>query len=150
MWAVMMVGMMTPSAAPMILIYARLGRQALVADKPFAATGWFVAGYLLAWVGFALAATVAQWALDSAALLDSRMASASNALGGAVLIAAGMYQWTLLKDVCLAKCQIISVRFAAVQESVGGTNCPCVRGRQNVRLPGEIDRAALAARSANF
>ena len=105
MWAVMMVGMMTPSAAPMILIYARLGRQALVADKPFAATGWFVAGYLLAWVGFALAATVAQWSLDRAALLDSTMTSASAALGGAVLIAAGIYQWTPLKDVCLAKCQ---------------------------------------------
>jgi len=39
MWVVMMVGMMTPSAAPMILIYARLGRQTAVADKPFAATG---------------------------------------------------------------------------------------------------------------
>src|SRR5262249_11686994 len=60
MGAMMMVGMMTPSAAPMILIYARLGRQAPAADKPFAATGWFVAGYLLAWIGFALAATVAQ------------------------------------------------------------------------------------------
>jgi predicted metal-binding membrane protein len=38
-------------------------------------------------------------------LLDSTMTSASKALGGAVLIAAGIYQWTLLKDVCLAKCQ---------------------------------------------
>jgi predicted metal-binding membrane protein len=103
MWVIMMVGMMTPSAAPMILIYARLGRQASVADRPFAATGWFVAGYLLAWVGFALAATVAQWALDRAALLDSTMTSASNVLGGAVLTAAGIYQWTPLKDVCLAK-----------------------------------------------
>jgi predicted metal-binding membrane protein len=105
MWAMMMVGMMTPSAAPMILIYARLGRQAVVADEPFAATGWFVAGYLLAWIGFALAATVAQWALDRAALLDTTMTSTSNVLGGAVLIAAGIYQWTPLKDVCLAKCQ---------------------------------------------
>src|SRR5438128_9617203 len=45
MWAVMMIGMMTPSAAPMILIYARVGRQAVAQVKPFAATGWFVAGY---------------------------------------------------------------------------------------------------------
>jgi predicted metal-binding membrane protein len=89
----------------MILIYARLGRQAAVADKPFAATGWFVAGYLLAWVGFALAATLAQWALDRATLLDSTTTSVSNVLGGGVLIAAGIYQWTPLKDVCLAKCQ---------------------------------------------
>ena len=92
MWVVMMVGMMTPSAAPMILIYARLGRQAAVAHKPFAATGWFVAGYLVAWTGFALVATLAQWALDRAALLDSTMTSASNVLGGGVLIAAGIYQ----------------------------------------------------------
>jgi len=89
----------------MILIYARLGRQASVEDKPFAATGWFAAGYLVAWTGFALVATLAQWALDRAALLDSTMTSASNVLGGGVLIAAGIYQWTPLKDVCLAKCQ---------------------------------------------
>jgi predicted metal-binding membrane protein len=105
MWAVMMVGMMTPSASPMILIYARLGREAAAANTPFAATGWFVAGYLLAWTGFALVATVAQWALDRAALLNSTMASSSHAVGGGVLIAAGVYQWTPLKDACLAKCQ---------------------------------------------
>jgi predicted metal-binding membrane protein len=92
MWAVMMVGMMAPSAAPIILIYARLGRQAKAAGKPFAATGWFADGYFLAWIGFS-------------ALLDSRMATASNLLGGIVLIAAGIYQWTPLKDVCLAQCQ---------------------------------------------
>ena len=105
MWSVMMIGMMTPSAAPMILIYARVGRQAAIADKPFAATGWFASGYLLAWTGFALLATAAQWGLDRAALLDPMMASASNVLGGIVLIAAGAYQWTPLKDLCLAKCQ---------------------------------------------
>jgi predicted metal-binding membrane protein len=105
MWAVMMVGMMTPSAAPMILIYARVGRQASTRGKPFAATGWFAAGYLLTWVGFALVATAAQWALDRAALLDPKMASANQVFGGIVLIAAGIYQWTPLKDICLAQCQ---------------------------------------------
>ena len=50
MWAVMMVGMMTPSATPMILIYARVGRQAAQQGKPFAASSWFAGGYLLAWV----------------------------------------------------------------------------------------------------
>ena len=40
MWTVMMVAMMTPSAAPMILMYARVGRQAATAGVPFAATGW--------------------------------------------------------------------------------------------------------------
>jgi predicted metal-binding membrane protein len=105
MWAVMMVGMMTPSAAPMILIYAQVGRQALARGKPFAPTGWFVAGYLLAWTGFALVATAAQWGLDRVALLDPTMASASRTFGGLVLIAAGAYQWTPLKDKCLAQCQ---------------------------------------------
>src|SRR6476646_6987355 len=53
MWTVMMVGMMAPSAAPMILMYARLGRQGKSAGKPLAATGWFATGYVLAWICFA-------------------------------------------------------------------------------------------------
>jgi predicted metal-binding membrane protein len=105
MWAVMMVGMMTPSAAPMILIYARVGRQAAQQGKPFAATGWFAGGYLLAWIGFSFAATTAQWALERAALLTPRMESANDVLGGMVLIAAGIYQWSSLKNACLAQCQ---------------------------------------------
>jgi predicted metal-binding membrane protein len=54
MWVVMMIGMMTPSVAPMILIYARVGRQAVKDGKPFAATAWFAGGYLLAWLAFSL------------------------------------------------------------------------------------------------
>jgi predicted metal-binding membrane protein len=105
MWAVMMVGMMAPSAAPMILMYARVGRRAAAEGTPFAATGWFAGGYFLAWIGFSLVATAAQWALERSALLDVEMAGASDALGGAILIAAGVYQWTPLKDVCLTQCQ---------------------------------------------
>jgi predicted metal-binding membrane protein len=105
MWAVMMVGMMTPSAAPMILIYVGFGRQAKTDGKPFAATGWFAAGYLLTWISFALVATVAQWALEQYALLTPMMESASNFFGGIVLIAAGLYQWTPFKHVCLRQCQ---------------------------------------------
>ena len=105
MWAVMMVGMMTPSAAPMILLYARVGRQAVAQGKSFAASAWFAGGYLLAWSVFSLAATAAQWSLERAALLTPMMESASNTLGGILLIAAGLYQWTPLKDACLASCQ---------------------------------------------
>jgi predicted metal-binding membrane protein len=83
MWAVMMFGMMTPSAAPMILIYARLGRQAKSAGKPFAATGWFAAGYFLVWIGFALAATFVQLVLERTALVDSRMANLAARQRGA-------------------------------------------------------------------
>jgi predicted metal-binding membrane protein len=105
MWAVMMVGMMTPSAAPMILLYARVGRQALTDGTPFAATGWFATGYLLAWFVFALGATIVQWALERYAMLTPMMESVSDVFGGFVLIATGVYQWTPLKDVCLRQCQ---------------------------------------------
>jgi predicted metal-binding membrane protein len=105
MWAVMMVGMMTPSAAPMILLFARVGRQAALERKPFAATSWFAGGYLLAWTGFSLAATLAQWAVERAGWLTPSMAAASPIFSGVVLIAAGIYQWTPIKDVCLRQCQ---------------------------------------------
>lgn len=105
MWTVMMIGMMTPSAAPMLLIYARAGRQAASTAQPLAATGWFLAGYLVMWTSFALAATTAQWALERFALLDPMMAGTSRVLGGAVLIAAGLFQWTPLKHACLSECQ---------------------------------------------
>jgi predicted metal-binding membrane protein len=105
MWAVMMIGMMTPSATPMILLYARVGRLAAMQDKPFAASGWFLGGYLLAWITFALAATLAQWVLERAALLTPTMEGASDIFRSAVLIAAGFYQLTPLKDVCLRQCQ---------------------------------------------
>jgi predicted metal-binding membrane protein len=105
MWTVMMVGMMTPSVAPMILIYARVGRDAAHQGKPLAATGFFAGGYFLAWAGFSLAATTVQWMLDRAALLTSMIATANETVGGLVLIAAGLFQWTPLKDVCLRHCQ---------------------------------------------
>ncbi len=105
MWIVMMVGMMTPSAAPMILLYARVARQAISQGRSFAATGWFTAGYLLAWAGFSLAATVLQWQLERLTLLSPMMTSTSNRFNGMVLIAIGVYQWTPWKYACLAACQ---------------------------------------------
>jgi predicted metal-binding membrane protein len=105
MWAVMMIGMMTPSVTPMILIYARVGNQADMSGQPFAASAWFAAGYLVAWTAFSLAATFAQWVLQRAALLTPMMESASNVFGGVALIAAGIYQWTPVKEACLSYCQ---------------------------------------------
>src|SRR5262249_57571772 len=61
--------------------------------------------YFVGWIGFSMAGTLVQWMVERAALLDSRMASTSNVVGGIVLIGAGLYQWTPLKDVCLAHCQ---------------------------------------------
>jgi predicted metal-binding membrane protein len=85
MWTIMMIGMMVPSAAPIILLFARVGRQAAVDRKPFASTSWFAGGYLFIWTAFAAIATSAQWALDRAALLTPTMALA-NVFGGVVLI----------------------------------------------------------------
>ncbi|WP_198294165.1 DUF2182 domain-containing protein [Ensifer sp. BR816] len=104
MWVVMMVGMMLPSASPMILLYARVGRQSLRDGKPFASAGYFTGGYLMAWAGFALVATLGQWLIEGA-LLTPALASASRVFSGIVLIVAGLYQWTPLKDACLAQCQ---------------------------------------------
>ncbi|TIN91900.1 MAG: DUF2182 domain-containing protein [Mesorhizobium sp.] len=105
MWTVMMVGMMTPSVAPMLLLYAGVGRKARADGRPIASTGWFFAGYLAVWVVFSLVATAAQWLLAGLALLSPSMATDSAILGGLVLIAAGLYQWTPLKGVCLRQCQ---------------------------------------------
>lgn len=105
MWTVMMVGMMTPSAAPMILTYARVARQPGLQGPAFASSLWFAGGYLLSWTAFSLVATMAQYALDRAALLTLGMYLANTRLAGIVLIAAGVYQWTPLKDSCLKQCR---------------------------------------------
>ncbi len=105
MWGIMMIGMMTPSAAPIILIYARVARQSAQAGKPLAATGWFAVGYLASWTAFSLLATIAQGLLERAALLTPMMEVSSDRFGGAVLIIAGLYQFTALKNTCLSHCQ---------------------------------------------
>jgi predicted metal-binding membrane protein len=104
MWVVMMIGMMTPSAAPIILVYARAGRRA-AEGRPFAPVARFAGGYLLAWIAFSLAATSAQWTLERAGLLTPMMSSANKTIGGTLLILAGLYQWTPLKDICLLQRQ---------------------------------------------
>jgi predicted metal-binding membrane protein len=105
MWAVMMAGMMTPSASPMILLYTRVARQAAQQGQVLASAGWFAAGYLLSWTVFSLAATIAQAALERAALLTPMMVASTNRIGGVILISAGLYQWTALKSACLSRCR---------------------------------------------
>jgi predicted metal-binding membrane protein len=105
MWAVMMVGMMVPTAAPMALVYAAVARKAARQGTPVAPTAAFVAGYVAMWTLFSLAATLAQWGLDRAALLSPMMVSNSPKLGAALLFAAGAYQLTPWKDRCLEHCR---------------------------------------------
>jgi len=112
MWAVMMVGMMVPTAVPMTLIYAAVARKAASQSTPVAPTATFVAGYIVMWCLFSVAATVTQWVLDQAALLSPMMVSNSPALGAGLLIGAGIYQWTPFKDACLQHCRAPAHFFA--------------------------------------
>jgi predicted metal-binding membrane protein len=109
MWWIMMVAMMTPSAAPMILLYARATRHAHASGrlKPgIVSTAAFAGGYLLVWLGFSTAATLLMWLLErSGALSATRMASTGPWLSGALLLAAGLYQFSPLKNVCLNVCR---------------------------------------------
>jgi predicted metal-binding membrane protein len=105
MWWVMMVGMMLPSAAPMILTFATLQRRKRDRDEPYVPTAMFVAGYLIAWGAFCLAATAAQWELQRSALLSPMLGLASPLFGGVYFIFAGIYQFTPLKNVCLRHCR---------------------------------------------
>lgn len=105
MWAVMMAAMMLPSAAPMILLFASIHRQRRAQRRPYVPTAFFVLGYLIVWTGYSAAATLAQWALHSAALLSPSMVSTSAALGGGLLVVAGVFQWTPLKRACLTACR---------------------------------------------
>ncbi|MEO5702086.1 MAG: DUF2182 domain-containing protein [Casimicrobiaceae bacterium] len=103
MWVVMMIGMMAPAAAPVLHLYAKA--QAGRGRSPVAATLWFASGYALAWSAFSAVATLAQWLLHLAALLSPTLAASSPLLGGMLLCAAGAYQFTPLKRVCLIHCR---------------------------------------------
>ncbi len=105
MWSEMMVAMMIPSAAPMILMFARVNRKRREREQPFVPTGIFVAGYLAVWTAFSFLAALAQWSLHALALLSPMMVSTSPVLGGTLLFSAGAFQWTPLKRACLTHCQ---------------------------------------------
>ena len=105
MWIVMMVGMMLPSVAPMVLIYAGVARKADREGKPVASAYGFAVGYLAVWIGFSLLATIAQWQLDRFALLSPMLVSNSPALGAAILFCAGLYQQLPIKNQCLKHCR---------------------------------------------
>lgn len=98
MWWAMMVAMMVPSAAPAILLYARVHRHSNESAPPTAA---FLAGYLACWLGFSL---IAAW-LQVAVTPPISMALDNRSASGALLIAAGLYQLSPLKDACLGRCR---------------------------------------------
>lgn len=103
MWAVMMVAMMVPSAAPTVLLFARMQRARR--DRAAGDTGVFVAGYVAVWTVFSAAATAIQYALERTGELSPMMAANSGALAGSILVAAGLYQLTPAKSACLRHCR---------------------------------------------
>ena len=107
MWWIMMIAMMLPSAAPAVLLYARVHRQSVKSETastiPAAA---FISGYLAAWLGFSAVATVLQAGLERAGLLDRMMMwTTDRTLTAALLLAAGLFQLSPLKAVCLDHCR---------------------------------------------
>jgi predicted metal-binding membrane protein len=105
MWAVMMFAMMLPSVTPTVMLYERVRTKREKAGRPFVSTGAFLAGYLLAWVSFSLAATLFNWWLHMGGVLSSMMGHVAPTVGGVLLIVAGLFQWSPLKDVCLEHCR---------------------------------------------
>lgn len=104
MWAVMMVGMMTASTAPVVVLFAGMQRGRGTGRVPLAALA-FSAGYLLVWISFSGGAALGQWALHQAALLSPEMTTTNTRLSGAILIAVGIYQLTPFKGSCLTHCR---------------------------------------------
>jgi predicted metal-binding membrane protein len=105
MWWLMMLATMLPSAAPMILLFAALIRNQHGSPAPYVGTGLFAAGYLAVWAGFGIPAVALQWQLSRLALLSPMMVTTSTALGSMLLLAAGVWQFTPLKHVCLRHCR---------------------------------------------
>ena len=104
MWAVMMIAMMTPSAAPVMLLV--LGTYRRRNDRRArASASMFVAGYLLAWTVFSAIVSALQVALHQAAFLAADMRIEPSTWAGLVLIVAALYQWLPIKDACLAQCR---------------------------------------------
>jgi predicted metal-binding membrane protein len=105
MWWAMMLAMMLPSAAPTLLLFARINRRDEGRAPPLVPTGVFAAGYLLVWGGFSLLAVALQWGLERLRLLSPMLETSDRWLGAAILLAAGLWQLTPLKAHCLSQCR---------------------------------------------
>lgn len=105
MWFVMMIAMMTPSVTPLVIIFTLINRKRQQQQNPYISSGYLLSGYFLIWAAFSLFATLLQWLLQRASLLNPEMITTSKVLGGIILIAAGIFQFTPLKNTCLSNCR---------------------------------------------
>ena len=104
MWVLMMVAMMLPSTLPTVLLFTQVIKRKN-AQYIFLPVLIFVCGYLVAWTVYSLIAVVLQWQLHVRGLLNPMMDSRSYLWSACVLIVAGLYQFTPLKESCLRQCQ---------------------------------------------
>lgn len=105
MWSVMMVGMMLPAATPVVLGFARVQRQRQGERTAETRIALFVSGYLLVWLLFSAIAALLQWFLHRLGMMTTAMGSATPVLGGTFVLAAGLFQWSGLKDRCMTLCR---------------------------------------------
>ena len=105
MWWVMMIAMMLPSAAPTILLAAALNRRSQARTPPYGKTATFTLGYLLAWALFSMIAVALQHWLEQSGRLSMHLESVSDAVTGTLLLIAGLWQFSPLKQACLRHCR---------------------------------------------
>lgn len=105
MWSVMMVAMMLPTAVAAISLFLVLSGQRNPTGAPVVTTAVYVVGYLATWIGYSVFAALAQWAFTQAAVLTPIAASTSVFMSSAILLIAGIFQFTPLKSACLTKCR---------------------------------------------
>ena len=105
MWFTMMIAMMTPTAVPMVMMFTTVNQSKKKKQLPYAPTSLFIVGYLLAWGLFCIVASIVQWLLHESGMLNPMMDSRSYLLSAIILILAGLYQFSALKDVCLNHCR---------------------------------------------
>jgi predicted metal-binding membrane protein len=101
LWLAMTLAMMIPTAAPMISTYLDIAEAAAVKQMKIASPFWLAAGYGAIWIGFAIAASLAQWT----ALSNGYAGELKDRFAGLILIGAGAYQFTHLKHACLSRCR---------------------------------------------
>ncbi len=106
MWSVMMVAMMLPTATPMLMFFLAMRRTRGAAEAAGApGAGLFAAGFLLIWIVWSWLAAGVQWTLQAFVALSPQLTVVRAPLAAVILIVAGLYQFTQLKQACLARCQ---------------------------------------------
>ena len=105
MWAVMMTAMMLPSILPATMVFAAFNCRKKMHAQPYIGTYVFVIGYLSAWLACSLLFALAQSGLSNIDMLDHTMKANNLLLSGSILLLAGIYQWTPLKEACLKHCR---------------------------------------------